>query len=215
MLKEGFAKWTARFNARGNQVEQTYFGIDGQPALGPNALAGWASKFDVRGNRVETTYFGIDGQPALRKEGYARIVSDYDEKNLPTKTLYFDAAGKPVTGRVVVVSVRAGSQGQRLGLRPDDVLAAYEGEPITDWTSFIYRRRAERNRGRSPELRIVRGDATLKLKLSPGILGATLKDDCLPASKSVAAAATKPPPKPQPLKPPPLRQAAAVGPERH
>lgn len=215
LLKEGFAKWTARFNARGNQVEQTYFGIDGQPALGPNALAGWASKFDVRGNRIETTYFGTDGQPTLRKEGYARVVSDYDEKNLPTKTLYFDAAGKPVTGRVVVVAVRPGSQGQRLGLRPDDVLSAYDGEPISDWTSFIYRSRAERNRGRSPELRIVRGDTTLKLKLSPGILGATLKDDCLPASKSVAAAATKPPPKPQPLKPPPLRQAAAVGPERH
>jgi S1-C subfamily serine protease len=180
--------------------------VDGKPTLTKEAFAGWRSKFDVRGNRIETAFFGTDGQPALRKDGYARVVSEYDERNLPIKTFYFDAQGKPVTGRVVVVAVRPGSQGERLGLRPDDVLSAYNGEPITDWVSLVYRRRSERSRGGPSELRISRGDTTLSVTLSPGLLGATLKDDCRPVAKSVAA---------DPAKVQPLKQAAAIGSERH
>lgn len=212
LLKDGIAKWNARFNGRGNEVELAYFGVDGKPTLGKYGFARWSSKFDVRGNRIETTYFGTDGQPTLRADGYARIVSEYDDRNLPTKTFYFDAQGKPINGRVVVTSVRPGSQGARLGIRPDDVLAAYEGEPVTDWVSFLYRRRAERHKS-SARLTIQRGDKTLTFNVNPGLLGTLLKDDCVPVTrkvepKNVAAdgAGAKPSA--------PVKEAAAPAPEK-
>lgn len=205
-LNEGFAKWTARFNARGNQIELAYFSVDGKPIVARHGFAKWTSNFDDRGNRIETAYFGADGRPALRKEGYARITSEYDDRNLPTRTLYFDAEGKPITGRVVVVSVRPGSQGQRLGLRPDDVLSAYDGEPITDWVSFLYRRRMEGTRGRARELKVLRGNVPLSVSVPPGVLGTTLKDDCLPIAKNAPA---------DPAKPAPIKEAAALQIQKH
>jgi eukaryotic-like serine/threonine-protein kinase len=213
LLKDGIAKWTARFNGRGNQIELAYVGVDGKPTLAKIGYAKWMSEFDNRGNRIETTYFGVDGQPTLRPEGYARIVSEYDDRNLPTKTLYFDAQGKPVTGRVVVTSVRPGSQGARLGIRPDDVLATYQGEPVTDWISFLYRRRAERRKG-SAKLTVQRGEKTLTFNVNPSVLGTLLKDDCSPLSpkaetKNVATNAKTAEPSA------PIKQAAAPGPEKH
>jgi eukaryotic-like serine/threonine-protein kinase len=185
-LKDGAAKWTARFNGRGNQAEVAYFGVDGKPTRAKSGYAGWTSKFDARGNRIETTYFGPDGKPTLRNDGYARIVSEYDDRNLPTKTFYFDAQDKPIAGRVVVTSVRPGSQGARAGIRPDDVLAAYEGEPVTDWVSFLYRRRTEHQK-RSAKLTLQRGDKTLTVSVKAGLLGTLLKDDCTSLPKEAIA----------------------------
>jgi serine/threonine protein kinase len=220
-LKDGFAKWTASFNARGNQVELAYFGVDGKPTFCKEGFAGWKSKYDLRGNRIETTYFGVDGQPTLRKDGYARVTTDYDERGLPTKTLYFDTQKKPVTSRVVVVTARPGSQADRLGIRLGDVLQAYDGEPVVDLVSFLYRRQLERAKGHSKELRILRGGATVSVSVISGQLGVTLKDDCRPAvdsppAKSPVAESPVGKPltaKPIPLEPvevQPLRQAASV-----
>jgi eukaryotic-like serine/threonine-protein kinase len=206
LLKEGYARWTARFNSRGNQTELAYFGVDGKPAVSRNAFARCQSKYDVRGNRIETAYFGAAGQLVLGKEGYARLTTDFDERNLPTKTTYFDAQDKPLAGRVVVVSVRPGSQSSRLGLRPNDVLTTYDGEPVTDWVSFLYRRRYERAGSRPLELTVMRGETTLTLKLAPGFMGAVLKDECRPAAKSLAA---------EPAKKPVLKEAAAADSEKH
>ena len=205
LLKEGYAKWTAHFDASGNQTELAFFGVDGKPTLSKDGFAGWMSEFD-RGNRIATTFVGADGRPILRKEGFARIVCEYDEKNLPTKTCYFDDKGKPVARRVVVTVVRAGSQADRLGLRHDDVLCEYAGQPITDLMSFLYRRRSERTHNRRAELKVLRGDTTLRVTLSPGLLGATLKDDSLPVAKKMAD--EKP-------NAPPLKQAASVEHEKH
>jgi eukaryotic-like serine/threonine-protein kinase len=206
LLKDGSAKWTARFNGRGNQTELNYFGIDGKPTLTKYGFAKCTAKFDDRGNRIETAFFGTDGKPVLRKEGYSRIVAEFDDRNVATKALYFDTQGKPVTGRVVVLTVRPGSPAHRLGIRPDDVLSAYDGDPITDWTSFLYRRSSERSKGHATELKLLRGKTTLNVSLPPDLLGMTAKDDFTPIVQDIAA---------DPAKAPPIKQAAAIAPEKH
>ena len=122
LLNEGFAKWTARFNARGNQLELAYFGVDGKPTLAKDRFAGWTSKFDIRGNRIETAYFGVDGQPMLRTDGLRphrfriRRTQSADQNVLlrPSR----QTGHRPGRGDFG----SSGSQGDRLGIRPDDVL---------------------------------------------------------------------------------------------
>ena len=38
LYKYGWHKWTNRFDERGNQVEESYFGIDEKPSLHRNGL---------------------------------------------------------------------------------------------------------------------------------------------------------------------------------
>ena len=80
VIKEGYAKWTSRYDEHGNHIEAAYFGIDGQPTMGKDGFAKWTARFDDRGNRIEEAYFGVDGRPTLNKDGAARFAYKYDER---------------------------------------------------------------------------------------------------------------------------------------
>jgi hypothetical protein len=95
------------------------------------------------------------------------------------------------------------------------VLTSYDGEPVTDWVSFLYRRRYERPGSRPLELTVLRGETTLTVKLGPGFMGAMLKDECRAVSKNISAKDTSTKNiAAEPTKKPVLRQADAADSEK-
>ena len=49
------------YDARGNETERTYLGVDGKPTLYKDGYAGYRQAYDERGNLIELSSFGIDG----------------------------------------------------------------------------------------------------------------------------------------------------------
>jgi hypothetical protein len=76
------------------------------------------------------------------------------------------------------------SQGQRLKLQAGDVLVTYDGEPVTDMTSFIYgREHAEPTVGTKP-LVIRRQAEELTVEIASGPIGVVLSDHVAEAAVS-------------------------------
>jgi hypothetical protein len=88
---KGGARWTWRYDERGNKVEETYFGIDNKPVINKDTGAARATaRYDERGNQVEAAYFGIDRKPVLSKNaGAARKTWRYDERGNEVEEAYF------------------------------------------------------------------------------------------------------------------------------
>ncbi len=54
----------ATFDSKtGNQLTESYFGVDGKPCLHKEGFAKVTWRYDERGNQIETSCFGIDGEP--------------------------------------------------------------------------------------------------------------------------------------------------------
>ena len=59
---EGYAKWTAKFDERGNRVERAFFGIGGEPTT----FSGWFREVvtydQSTGRRLRTVHYNVRGQ---------------------------------------------------------------------------------------------------------------------------------------------------------
>ena len=93
--KDGYAKFTDKYDERGNVIEEAYFGIDGKPCLHKYGFAKVTQKYDERGNRIEAACFGIDGKPCWSKDGVAKFTDKYDERGNMIEEVYFGIDGKP------------------------------------------------------------------------------------------------------------------------
>ena len=91
-----YHKWTAQYDALGNEIETAFFGSDGQPVLHKNGNHKWTAQYDVRGNEIETAYFGIDGQPVLLEYGYHKWTSQFDVRGNEIESAFFGSDGQPV-----------------------------------------------------------------------------------------------------------------------
>ena len=69
----GYASLSRKYDEHGNQVEESYFGVDGRPVLEKNGVAHVMMGYDDRGFRSEGAFFEVDGKPTLNKNGYARF----------------------------------------------------------------------------------------------------------------------------------------------
>ena len=111
--KDGFARWTARYNEGGEAIEKAYFGVDGHPTLLKEGFARWTARFDEHGNQVETEYFGIDGLPTTCKDGFAKWTARFDEGAITSRSVFWSrrAAG-PEQGRRREVRLQVRRAGQ-------------------------------------------------------------------------------------------------------
>ncbi len=78
----------ARFNARNLEVDERYYGTDGNPILTKNkGVARQVQLYDKRDDMVYQLYFGLDGAPIWSKlaKGYGLRVR-------------YDALGTPLRG---------------------------------------------------------------------------------------------------------------------
>ena len=67
------------YDARGNWIEWTYYGVDGKPCIMKNGYAKATAKYDLQGNQIEEAYFDIQEKPVPWKGGYAKVTAKYDE----------------------------------------------------------------------------------------------------------------------------------------
>ena len=90
MDKNGVARSTWAYDARGNVTEEAYFGLDGKPVLHKSGVARWTKAYDARGNLIEAASFGIDGRPLPNDFGCSIMRWTFNKRDLKTSYACFD-----------------------------------------------------------------------------------------------------------------------------
>jgi S1-C subfamily serine protease len=173
--EDGWHRWTARYNDRDKVTEFANFGVDGKPTLHKTGYHKRAHRYDDRGKELEISYFGVNGQPGNLKAGYARLTRIYNDKGQRIDEVASDAAGKPVPLQTVIDKIDSDGHAERLGLRPGDLFLAYRGQPVTSPSRFEYERANEPPDLPPAELKVLREEKTVTVRVSPGVLGVTLR----------------------------------------
>ena len=93
---EGYAVRESAYDAQGNQIKVSYFGLDGEPVLCAEGYAIEETVCDGRGKPVRFSFFGTDAKPVLSAYGYAGYTCSYDERGFQTGAAYFGTEGEPV-----------------------------------------------------------------------------------------------------------------------
>ena len=78
--------------------------------------------------------------------------------------------------QVQVKAVLPNSQGEQLGIKPQDFLILYNNKPILGVAAFIYERSLEPATNPVTELKVLRNGKQLIFKLKPGKMGAELQE---------------------------------------
>jgi hypothetical protein len=90
---------TARYDERGNRIEQRYFGLDNQPIPATAGFYLWKASYDARNNIIEERCFAPDNQPMPSKAGYHLLKARYDARDNQIEWAYFDTEERPVIDR--------------------------------------------------------------------------------------------------------------------
>jgi hypothetical protein len=94
LCEEGYHRFEAWFDDRGNRVAFALYGIDGRPAIGRRGFHRVQIRYDARGKEIEWACFGPDGRPALHRDGYQRVTSTFDVRGNLTEVAYFGTDGR-------------------------------------------------------------------------------------------------------------------------
>ena len=93
----GYAINRREYDARGNVITESYFGVDGQPIIATEAnCASVRWEYDDIGNKVYWGYFDTKNEPITSSYSYASTTLEYDYDILKEQ-LYFDEAGNILT----------------------------------------------------------------------------------------------------------------------
>ena len=97
LVKNGYAKTTAEYDKRGNEVEWACFGLRDEPTMDQvfgNHMV--KNTYDERGYKIGLEYYGLDGKPCLTKNGYAKVAAKYNERGDEIEEAWFDESGNPL-----------------------------------------------------------------------------------------------------------------------
>jgi hypothetical protein len=96
----GFAKMTRRFDSHGNQVDATYFGVNGEWIMPTGAEgARIATTYDARGVKLESTSYVPTADGKLSEQEHLRLLRRFDEGGTEIlEETYFDSQGRPIVG---------------------------------------------------------------------------------------------------------------------
>ena len=94
--KDGYHKFTSRYNERGNRIEGRFFGLDNQPILSKAGYHVWKARYDARGNQIEWACFDTEEGPVVsRDSGLHRITKVRNDLGRLVEEAYFGVDGKP------------------------------------------------------------------------------------------------------------------------
>ena len=93
-----YSKIKYRYDERGNIIESSWWGINGQSATAADGTHRWVKEYNLLDQLVHDVSYGINGDPILSKEGYAEQKYEYDIYGHNTKHSIFDGHGKSVNG---------------------------------------------------------------------------------------------------------------------
>ena len=91
----GYHRWTARYDQRGNLVEGTVFGLDDKPCLHRYGYHRWVARYDDHGYQVEWMGFGIDAAPCLCSQGHHRWTARYNDHGHQVEVAFFGLDDRP------------------------------------------------------------------------------------------------------------------------
>ena len=78
--KDGYAKWTAKYDERGNQIEWAYFDEAASPPGTRTASPGSPPGTTSEATQIEQAYFDESGRATRHKDGFASWTAKYDER---------------------------------------------------------------------------------------------------------------------------------------
>ena len=97
----GFAIVRMINDAKGNNLERSFFGTDEKPVLvTPEGYFRTTALYDAHNNVLANSYFGINGKPAVINDGYASIKFVRDAAGNETEETYYGPDGKPTVANV-------------------------------------------------------------------------------------------------------------------
>ena len=82
LRKQGVAIIKYSYDEKGNETEQSYFGINSEPVMANDDIGSYSRaviKYDSRNNIILESYFGVNGELLNVNGGFSRIVRQYDE----------------------------------------------------------------------------------------------------------------------------------------
>jgi GTPase SAR1 family protein len=175
------AKWFLRAAERGQLDAQfmmcvVYYAGLGMTKDGKEAFK-WCTKVVEKQNFSEdyrtttgSAYYFLGN---MYQNGYG-VDQDFEKaaKFYKVASLGNEDAIKPV----VVTSISANSQAEKLGIQVGDVFTHYEGKPVLNTNFFIAYRNAEPDEGLPKELKVQRDGETLIFQVLPGKIGVNLQD---------------------------------------
>jgi hypothetical protein len=165
---DGNAKILKQYSDTGQLVESAYVGLDSASVLHKKGHAKVRRTYNARGKVAQVAYFDPEDRLVRLIHGYAIVRFTYDDLGRETMRTFFDLHGVPVHTRVVVKKMKPNRTAQERGLQVGDILVSYDGEEIRDVHMFIELELVKGERHR--ELRILRQDREVLLKLEPGRL---------------------------------------------
>jgi hypothetical protein len=173
MNLDGYATWKKAFYPSGLLAQESFAGVNGEPALGSQGYSAVASVYDDEGHLVSRTWTGLPGLTA-----YGYNTTNYIINGQYTADLYFSADGKPANGA-------EGYAAQRRRFDPDGtmILSAYfdaDGKPACGIEGFA---RAEKT-GSTVQYYDVTG---AEIEIAGKLLAPILYVNYLLSAESVAA----------------------------
>jgi len=181
-LPDGYARFTREYDNLGHQTAEAYFKEDGKLVRGPDGFATGRARYDDHGRMIETSFHDETDALTSNVDGLARVIIHYDDDGKSSISLQ-GAHGEILERHTKVVSIRPGSQEERLGLKPGDIIQRYNGHDIKAMDELI---KATKEPGDAPrELVVLRGKALLKFQVQPGLIGIEMRNilEPVPAQK--------------------------------
>jgi len=91
---QGYARVVDGFDASGNPVEESYFGLNGELVSGEKGFARVGLVYDERRHEIERAYYGPGGGPTM-VDGFHLARSTNDEHGNRLEIAFFDLDGNP------------------------------------------------------------------------------------------------------------------------
>ena len=124
--KDGYARWTAKYDERGNKTEEAYFDPGGNSVRSEDGYARMVGNYDKQRHLTDAAFFDEHGEKLYRmalsyddegritrrelsgldgKDGFASKRQILDDKGNVVEEAYFDGAGRPTldSGGISVV----------------------------------------------------------------------------------------------------------------
>ena len=134
MHKDGYAKFTAKYDERGNQTEGIYFGVDGKPCLSKDGYAKRAMDYDENGNWLRTHLFDVEGNELSGVIIVNSVLSDSqaERMGLQEEDMFVEYDGKFFDDFAELINYRkletGGEPRELIVLRGEDLLR-FEVQP--------------------------------------------------------------------------------------
>jgi hypothetical protein len=95
--RDGYHGFEAHYDEQGNQIVETYIGLDRKSMLTADGYATVRMGYDLRSKLTLMRFYGVQGEPVLSKgDGYHGSQAQYDEQGNKTVVTYIGLDGKPM-----------------------------------------------------------------------------------------------------------------------